>query len=187
LCAFLIYARNRLDTADFIASSYDFDLNINLDFILPSADDLAMSKDLTASLNGLLADQSVFYQKLRTYHWTVKGPMFFQLHIKFEEMYNSSALFVDELAERIVGLQARPLGSLSEHVKAAAIAEDQGVTEANQMVQALVSDLRTIVSRMRAVVVEAGEQNDALTANLVEAMADDSEKSIWMLEAYLGA
>ncbi len=148
---------------------------------------MRMTKDITASLNGLLADQSVFYQKLRIYHWTVKGPMFFQLHVKFEEMYNASALSVDELAERIVGLQGRPLGTLADHVQHAALKEDQGITSANEMVAALIADLQTIVSRMRAVVAQASEQNDALTANLVEAMADDSEKSIWMLQAYLGA
>ena len=48
-----------------------------------------MSVSILTRLNQLLADYSVFYQKLRIYHWTVKGPMFFQLHTKFEEMYNS--------------------------------------------------------------------------------------------------
>ena len=34
-------------------------------------------------LNTLLADYQVHYQKLRNYHWNVRGPMFFELHLKF--------------------------------------------------------------------------------------------------------
>ncbi len=137
-------------------------------------------------LNGLLADYSVFYQKLRFFHWTVKGPMFFQLHGKFEEMYNSAALSVDEIAERIVGLGGRPLGRMSELIEASSLQEDSGTSEPSAMVQALVADQRKLVERMRAVSAEAAEGKDMLTANLLEGMADADEKSAWMLEAYLG-
>ena len=43
-----------------------------------------MSKEIIQNLNLLVADMTVFYQKLRLYHWNVKGPQFFQLHEKFE-------------------------------------------------------------------------------------------------------
>ena len=34
----------------------------------------------------LQADHEVFYGKLRNYHWTVKGPRFFELHQLFEQL-----------------------------------------------------------------------------------------------------
>ncbi|HHQ47458.1 MAG TPA: hypothetical protein ENK19_01065, partial [Acidobacteria bacterium] len=35
------------------------------------------------NLNQLLADTTVFYQKLRHYHWNVSGPRFYQYHALF--------------------------------------------------------------------------------------------------------
>jgi starvation-inducible DNA-binding protein len=145
-----------------------------------------MINSLLPRLNGLLADYSVFYQKLRIFHWTVKGPMFFQLHAKFEEMYSSAALNVDEIAERIVGLGGRPLGRLADHVAQASLQEDQGTTDASDMVRQLVADQKALVASLRGGSSEAAEASDTLTANLLEEMADAEEKTAWMLEAYLG-
>jgi starvation-inducible DNA-binding protein len=145
-----------------------------------------MSDSKTQQLNGLLADYSVFYQKLRIFHWTVKGPMFFQLHLKFEEMYNSAALSVDEIAERIVGLGGRPYGRMSDLLAAASLQEDSGTSEAGAMVKALVADQSALVASLRKISADAASQGDMLTANLLEGMADADEKSAWMLKAYLG-
>ena len=60
-------------------------------------------------LNGLLADSTVFYQKLRNYHWFVTGPHFFALHEKFEELYDDWAGKIDEIAERLGGIRDRLL------------------------------------------------------------------------------
>ena len=145
-----------------------------------------MSVSIPTRLNQLLADYSVFYQKLRIYHWTVKGPMFFQLHTKFEEMYNYSALSVDEIAERIVGLGERPLGRMADYVAQSSLTEADGSPDASEMVRHLIADQRSLVAGLRAGSAEAADANDALTANMLEEMADAEEKSAWMLEAYLG-
>lgn len=145
-----------------------------------------MSDSIPTRLNQLLADYSVFYQKLRIFHWTVKGPMFFQLHVKFEEMYNAAALSVDEIAERIVGLGARPLGRMADYVSASTLSEADGSPDASEMVRALIADQRSLVSGLRAGSAEAADAHDALTANMLEEMADTEEKTAWMLEAYLG-
>lgn len=39
-------------------------------------------------LNALLCNYQVYYQKLRNFHWNVKGPDFYDLHEQFEEEYN---------------------------------------------------------------------------------------------------
>ena len=53
-------------------------------------------------LNVLLADYHLYYQKLRNFHWNIVGKHFFDLHEKFEEMYDDAKLKVDEIAERIL-------------------------------------------------------------------------------------
>ena len=41
-------------------------------------------------LNDLLADYHIYYQNLRNFHWHVTGQHFFDLHVKFEEMYDDA-------------------------------------------------------------------------------------------------
>ena len=68
-------------------------------------------------LNVLLADYHIYYQKLRNFHWNVVGENFFDLHEKFEEMYNDTLIKIDEIAERILTLRYQPVSHLSEYLK----------------------------------------------------------------------
>ncbi|MGL5146450.1 MAG: Dps family protein, partial [Plesiomonas shigelloides] len=49
---------------------------------------------LAPELNILLANYQILYMNTRGYHWNITGPQFFQLHVKFEEMYNDLLLKV---------------------------------------------------------------------------------------------
>ena len=64
--------------------------------------DAQRSNDLAKELNDLLANYSVFYQNVRGYHWNVKGEKFFELHLKFEELYND--LFV-KIVTGVIAIQ----------------------------------------------------------------------------------
>ena len=55
------------------------------------------SKELADKLNELLANYSIFYQNTRGFHWNIKGEKFFELHVKFEELYNDLVLKIDEV------------------------------------------------------------------------------------------
>ena len=50
------------------------------------------AEKLASKLNILLAHYSLFYQNTRGYHWNIKGNKFFELHLKFEELYNDLLL-----------------------------------------------------------------------------------------------
>ena len=138
------------------------------------------------SLNKLLANYQVHYQKLRNYHWNVRGPMFFDLHMKFEEMYTGAALKVDELAERVLALGTKPLSTLKEQLAAATLEEDAGDPDALGMVASTLADLEALNTELRAAAKQAGEAGDDGTFNLLEPFADEQEKTAWMLRAYLG-
>ena len=56
------------------------------------------------ALNILLSNYQTYYQNLRGVHWNIKGKRFFELHVKFEELYNAAQEQVDEIAERILTL-----------------------------------------------------------------------------------
>ena len=67
-------------------------------------------------LNSLLANFQIYYQNLRGLHWNIKGKNFFDLHTKFEEFYTDSQIKIDEIAERILTLQGKPLHTFSDYI-----------------------------------------------------------------------
>lgn len=72
--------------------------------------------DIVEPLNLLLANYHVHYQKLRNYHWNVKGPDFFDIHEQFEMQYNEAKLNIDDVAERIRVFGYTPMSTLKEYL-----------------------------------------------------------------------
>ena len=91
--------------------------------------DSEKSKDLIFKLNDLLANYQVFYTNVRGYHWNIKGDNFFELHVKFEELYNDLQLKIDEIAERILTLGFTPYHSFSNYLENSEVPEAQNVTD----------------------------------------------------------
>ena len=60
--------------------------------------DSMTQQDVVKELNQQVANWTVAYTKLHNFHWYVKGPNFFSLHEKFEELYNEASQYVDDLA-----------------------------------------------------------------------------------------
>ena len=56
------------------------------------------SQTTALQLNDLLSNYQMFYMNLRGFHWNIKGKKFFELHLKFEELYNDALIKVDEIA-----------------------------------------------------------------------------------------
>jgi starvation-inducible DNA-binding protein len=138
----------------------------------------------TEGLNQLLADATVFYQKLRHYHWTVSGRHFYELHTKFEALYTQWADTIDELAERILMLDGIPLHTLGSMLHEARLQEDETVPAAPEMVAAILADLRRMHAEAGEVIGLAEEAGDRGTTNVLDALRDAMEKDMWMLEAW---
>ena len=143
-----------------------------------------MKAPVIDGLNGLLADGTVLYQKLRHYHWNVEGPHFFELHVKFEELYTRWAVTNDELAERVRTIGGTPLHTLKAVLHVATLEEDPAIPEPHEMVARLAADLRAIHERAGVVLGEAEDAGDRGTANLLDALRDALEKDVWMLRAW---
>ena len=137
------------------------------------------------SLNTLLADYSVLYQKLRNYHWNVRGPMFFALHAKFEELYDGTAVRVDELAERIAALGGRPLSNLKDYLEATRLDEGDADATAEAMVADIKADLETLNGALRELAEQSSEDGDAVTEGYATDVIAEQEQTVWMLAAYL--
>ncbi len=144
-----------------------------------------MTSSAATSLNTLLADTTVFYQKLRHYHWNVQGQKFFELHVKFEEIYNKWVLFIDEIAERIIALDAVPLHTLHAMLKHARLKEDEEIPEAVEMVNRLIADLLALRTSIDDTIGAAEEEGDRTTANILDEIRDGLEADLWMLKSWL--
>ncbi len=147
--------------------------------------DKKKAKKLNKSLNELLADYQLFYQILRGLHWNIKGKEFFELHLKFEELYTDAVDKVDEIAERILTLEGEPLHTFSDYLKVSKIKEEKGVTNGVQGVKIIVKTFSIIIKKEREILDLANEANDEGTVSLMSDYISQTEKTLWMLNAYL--
>ncbi|GEQ87217.1 DNA starvation/stationary phase protection protein [Patiriisocius marinistellae] len=135
-------------------------------------------------LNTLLADYHMYYQKLRNFHWNITGKHFFDLHVKFEEMYDDAKLKVDEIAERILTLRFQPVSNFSDYLKESSISESKSETKDTEMVKILLEDHGKLLKQMRTVVDVADEAKDEGTIDMIGGYIGDLEKTSWMLDAW---
>lgn len=143
--------------------------------------------DKTAKkLNELLANYQQLYQNLRGFHWNIRGAKFFELHLKFEELYNDINLKVDEIAERILALDATPMHTFGDYQKNSSIKEVSELRDGNKILKVLVSDYRTLIVLEREILKLAEANRDEGTNTLLTDYITQQEKTIWMLNAALG-
>ncbi len=136
-------------------------------------------------LNQLLINYQVHYQNLRLFHWNVKGPFFFILHEKFEELYNEAALKIDEVAERVLALDGTPKGSLKNILANANIESHAELLEANAMVEAIINANKVLVHNLEEVLEVAGNAGDEGTLDIFTSYIQELQKQNWMLKSFL--
>lgn len=144
------------------------------------------SNKLAQELNILLANYQMFYQNLRGFHWNIQGPSFFELHVKFEELYNDAVITVDEIAERVLTLGETPLHTFSDYLKYSSIREAANVKDGNGTVSTTLANLKTLLELEREILDLAGENGDEGTNSQMSDYISQQEKTVWMLNAYLG-
>lgn len=143
------------------------------------------AEKLANKLNNLLCNYQIFYMNLRGFHWNIKGEKFFELHLKFEELYNDAQLKIDEIAERILTLNQTPFHNYSDYLKHAAIKEMKNVTNGKKAVTSLVESFTILIKLERELLDMSGKANDEGTNALMSDYIREQEKTVWMYNAYL--
>ena len=143
------------------------------------------AKHLAEKLNELLANYSIFYQNTRGFHWNIQGEKFFELHLKFEELYNDLLLKIDEIAERILTLGYTPEHSYNEYTKTSTIIESNKVSDGHTAVAQILESLKIVIVMQRAILELAGDANDEGTNALMSDYIRFQEKQIWMYSSFL--
>jgi starvation-inducible DNA-binding protein len=149
-------------------------LNIDNQKVLP----------VVSELNMLLTDFHVHYQKLRNFHWNILGKNFFDLHNRFEEMYNDTRVKIDEVAERIVTLKYHPISKLSDYIEVSRIKESSPLLTDEEMVADIINDNKIILEQLGKIIERATKAKDEGTLDLMGAYIRELEKSTWLLNAW---
>ncbi|MFH6954437.1 Dps family protein [Pseudoalteromonas sp. XMcav1-K] len=147
--------------------------------------DKAITNNLVAELNTLLSSYQIQYMNARGFHWNIKGENFFELHAKFEEIYNDLLLKVDEIAERILTLGGEPLHGFSDYLANSKITEAKNISAGREAISNLLTGFSELIATQRSLLTLAGDAEDEGTASLMSDYIKEQEKLVWMLNAYL--
>jgi starvation-inducible DNA-binding protein len=143
------------------------------------------SELIVAELNVLLSSFQVYYQNLRGIHWNIRGKRFFDLHVKFEELYNDSQLKIDMIAERVLTLGGRPLHTFEDYIKNNKLTVGKNISNDEKAIHLIVDSLSNLLKIERAILVRSSEINDEGTSAMMSDFISEQEKTIWMMQAWL--
>ena len=141
---------------------------------------------LSAGLNDLLADLTVFYMNARGFHWNIRGKEFFELHAKFEELYTDLQLKIDEVAERVLTLGGQPTHTHEEYLAVSKVPVVKDVSDGVDALKHCVAAFSVLLLRERALLQLTSEAGDEGTNALMSDYIREQEKTVWMYRAYLG-
>ncbi len=147
--------------------------------------DTKKAKELAEKLNILLANYSIFYQNTRGYHWNIRGEKFFELHLKFEELYNDLFIKIDEIAERILTLGSTPKHNYSDYKKTSKIVESNEVSNGMTAVNDILNSFKIIIPLQREILTLSAEAGDEGTNSLMSDYIRAQEKLVWMYSAFV--
>jgi starvation-inducible DNA-binding protein len=147
--------------------------------------DTKKTKELAIDLNHLLANFQIYYQNLRGVHWNIKGKRFFDLHVKFEELYNDANMKVDLIAERILTLGETPLHTFEDYSKQAQVPVGKNISQDDKAVRLIVNSLTELLKIERGILDKSDDANDEGTNSMMSDFITEQEKTIWMMKAWL--
>ncbi len=143
------------------------------------------SEAIVEELNILLSNFQVYYQNLRGLHWNIRGKRFFNLHIKFEELYNDAQLKVDLVAERVLTIGGVPLHTFEDYIKNNRLTVGKDISNDEKAVHLIVESLTNLLKIERKILADTDAIKDEGTHSMMSDFIVEQEKTIWMMNAYL--
>ncbi len=148
--------------------------------------DKTKATELASKLNHLLSAYQVFYMNTRGFHWNIKGEKFFELHLKFEELYTNFQLKIDELAERVLTLGHTPLHTYTDYLNLSVVKPVSEVSDGKKAVESILDSFQKVIVLQRQLLELSAEANDEGTNALMSDYIREQEKLVWMYSSFLG-
>lgn len=142
--------------------------------------------NLYEEMNTYLADEIVLGMKIHNFHWFLKGDGFFPIHAELDHFYEASQERVDEVAERILTIDAKPIPSLQAALDASSI-EELGADwiSAKEGFEKLIVDFEHMNRSAIRLVKLAEEVEDPATADYFTSVSAELGKNLWMFKSYI--
>jgi starvation-inducible DNA-binding protein len=142
----------------------------------------AATRDVSAAMNGILADVFALYLKTKNFHWHMSGPHFRDYHLLLDEQADQIFAMTDPIAERVRKLGGTTLRSIGHIARTQRVLDnDAEYVEPEDMLAELVEDNKTLAARLREAHGVCDEHNDIATASLIEVWIDETERRTWFL------
>jgi starvation-inducible DNA-binding protein len=153
----------------------------------PTKNDLSESTrtKMVQLLSARLADAIDLQTQMKQAHWNVKGPSFIGLHELFDKVGEGVESYVDMIAERIAQLGGIAEGTVQVSATRSRL-EEYPLTIADGLahVEAVAKALSTFGREVRNTIDQAGELDDADTADLFTEISRGIDKWLWFVEAH---
>lgn len=140
------------------------------------------TKNISATMNAIVADIFALYLKTKNFHWHVSGPHFRDYHLMLDEQASQLFVMTDDIAERvrkIGGTTLRSIGEISR--KQRVLDNDAEYVEPSDMLSELCSDNKVLAAALREAHGVCETFHDIATASLIEVWIDETERRTWFL------
>ena len=140
------------------------------------------------NLNQLVADLTQMKLILHKTHWYMRGANFLFLHPLLDEWMDDIDGQLDEVSERLITIGGSPYATMEEYIEHSKLTNEKGNWEQStqERFAELLDNYRYLVGFYREAVIEADEEGDGVTNDLLQGHQNALEKRIWMLAAELG-
>lgn len=137
-------------------------------------------------LNQVLADVVVLRSHVKTAHWNVRGPDFYQLHELFDDVAETLEGHVDEIAERATALGGIAAGDVHDAVQRTTLAPmPPNLVEGQGLIDSIAADIAEVDRTLYWEMQRAEELGDLDTVDLLNEVSRDVAKALWFVEAHL--
>ena len=118
-------------------------------------------------------------------HWNIRGKRFFDLHLKFEELYNDTQIKIDLIAERVLTLGGTPLHTFADYIENSKLQIGKNISKDVEAIQLILGSLSVLLQAERVILAKAAEINDEGTNSMMSDFIAEQEKTNWMLKAWM--
>jgi len=139
-------------------------------------------KDISGTMNAILADVFALYVKTKNFHWHMSGPHFRDYHLLLDEQADQLFAMTDPIAERVRKLGGITLRSIGQIARTQRVLDnDAEYVEPLDMLAELAEDNKTLAARLREAHNVCEEHRDVATTSLIEVWIDETERRAWFL------
>src|SRR5438094_8550604 len=140
------------------------------------------TKDITGTMNAILADVFALYLKTKNFHWHMSGTHFRDYHLLLDEQAEQLFATTDDIAERVRKIGGTTLRSIGHIARLQRVLDnDADFVTPLDMLAELRDDNKQLTASLREAHAICDEHGDVASASLIENWIDEAERRTWFL------